>query len=106
MLQVTKVLQSAFACNECPKRFRFQESYDEHLKMEHSKLPNSVSCEKCTVRCPNEEVLQKHISKVHERDLFLCPGCNKEFVRRTHVIRHMAQSGCNGDDVTVYPCEV
>ncbi|KAJ0173591.1 hypothetical protein K1T71_010740 [Dendrolimus kikuchii] len=104
--EIFKVAQSVFVCNECPKRFRFKKSYAAHLSMDHSKLPGSVSCEKCPVKCPNLEALRKHITKVHERDLYLCPTCNKEFVRRSHVIRHMAQSGCSGDDITLYPCEI
>lgn len=78
----------------------------EHILKEHSELPNSVPCKQCSVKCPNKKILKEHIAKVHERDLFVCPECNKEFVRRSHVLRHMAQSGCNGKTVVLYPCEV
>lgn len=74
--------------------------------MEHSKLPGSVACEQCPVRCPDKDALLDHIKKIHERDIFLCPHCNKEFVRQSHVIRHLAQSGCDGQAVSTYACEV
>lgn len=98
--------KSAYSCEECPKKFRFQKSFKEHLVNEHSKLASSVACDKCTVRCPNKKILEEHILKFHDRDIYLCPHCNKEFVRRSHVLRHMAQSGCDGQTVSTYSCEI
>ncbi|XP_075982771.1 uncharacterized protein LOC142981008 [Anticarsia gemmatalis] len=99
-------IKALYRCQECTKKFRFKKSYQEHLLMEHSKLPDSVACDKCNVRCPDKATLEEHIKKVHERDIFLCPHCNKEFVRQSHVIRHMAQSGCDGNTVFAYACEI
>lgn len=106
IVKVVGYVQPAYCCNECSKKFRFKKSFEEHLENEHSKLPGSVACKKCHVTCPNESILQEHVSKFHERDLYLCPTCNKEFVRRSHVVRHMAQSGCDGKATTIFPCEM
>lgn len=98
--------QSPFSCQECRKKFRFEKSYQKHLQDEHSKLPNSVTCDKCPVRCPDVASLKEHIQKVHDRKIFLCPHCEKEFVRSSHVLRHLAQSGCDGQNPSHYSCEV
>ncbi|XP_037294018.1 protein suppressor of hairy wing isoform X2 [Manduca sexta] len=96
----------AYYCEKCPKKFKFKKSYKHHLRNEHSDSPNSVACDQCTVRCPDKQTLKEHVNKFHERDIYECPGCNKTFVRRSHVIRHMAQSGCDGNSVVTYPCEI
>lgn len=107
-LEISQVIYTkpAFSCKECRKKFRFQKSYKKHLINEHSKSPNSVACDKCDVRCPNKEILAEHIQNVHDRNLYLCPHCKKEFVRYSHVLRHLAQSGCDGQRVSHYACEI
>ncbi|CAB3249246.1 unnamed protein product [Arctia plantaginis] len=107
-IEVSKVIytKAPFSCQECRKKFRFEKSYQKHLQHEHSKLPNSVACDKCHVRCPDEATLLEHTQKVHERNMFLCPHCKKEFVRHSHVLRHLAQSGCDGQSASCYSCEV
>lgn len=86
--------------------YKFKNNYLKHLKNEHSKTPGSVACDQCHVSCPNKNVLSKHIMETHNRKEFECPSCNKTFVRHAHVLRHMAQSGCDGAQVSVFPCEV
>ncbi|XP_068619156.1 zinc finger protein draculin-like isoform X2 [Battus philenor] len=98
-------IKAAYSCKECNKKFRFEQSYKTHLQNEHSKAPNSIPCELCSVTCPDKETLMVHIDKCHERDMFVCPHCNKEFTRRTHVMRHMTQRGCGGK-ISLYTCEI
>ncbi|CAK1583707.1 unnamed protein product [Parnassius mnemosyne] len=99
------VIKSAFSCKECKKKFRFEESYKAHLQNEHSKTPGSITCDLCPVSCPDKETLMKHIDNYHERERYICPHCNKEFTRRSHVIRHMSQRGC-GAKIAIHMCEI
>ncbi|XP_035449910.2 zinc finger protein 260 [Spodoptera frugiperda] len=98
--------KAAYTCNECPKKFRFKKSFIEHCKNEHSKSPKRVACSHCNVYCPDTKTLDEHVAKVHERDIFECPTCKRQFVRRSHVLRHMAQTGCDGQGVAEYSCEI
>ncbi|XP_021186407.3 gastrula zinc finger protein XlCGF57.1 [Helicoverpa armigera] len=100
------VRKAEFSCNECRKKFRFQKSFKKHCLLEHSKLPNSVACDQCDVKCPTKRVLIEHIKKVHDRDIYECPHCKRQFVRRSHVFRHMAQSGCDGHGGASFMCEI
>ncbi|KAI8424980.1 hypothetical protein MSG28_006881 [Choristoneura fumiferana] len=101
-----KISDAAFSCRECNKKFRFKQSYTTHVEMQHSKLPGAVSCDQCPVRCPDKKSLIQHIADVHEREIFKCEHCQKEFVRRAHVLRHIAQKGCDGANVSMFPCEI
>ncbi|KAJ2953353.1 hypothetical protein O0L34_g943 [Tuta absoluta] len=103
---VVAVKKTSISCKECNKKFRFNVSFKQHLLNEHSKLPTSVQCDQCPVRCPNRTELKEHIKKIHERELYECPQCKKTFVRHAHVLRHMAQMGCNGSRTFLYPCEI
>ncbi|XP_022817550.1 zinc finger protein 569-like isoform X2 [Spodoptera litura] len=98
--------KAAYTCNECPKKFRFKKSFIEHCKNEHSKSPKRVACSQCNVYCPDTKTLKEHIAKVHERDIYECPTCQRQFVRRSHVLRHMAQTGCDGQGAAEYSCEI
>ncbi|KAJ8723876.1 hypothetical protein PYW07_007856 [Mythimna separata] len=98
--------KAAFSCKECPKKFRFKKSFAEHLQNEHSKLPSSVSCDQCNVSCPDKKTLINHIKNVHERVIYACTHCKRTFVRHSHVLRHMAQSGCDGRRQTSFSCEI
>ncbi|CAH0594283.1 unnamed protein product [Chrysodeixis includens] len=98
--------KAAFSCKKCSKKFTFMNSFTDHLRQEHSELPDAVECDQCNVRCPDKETLVNHIQKFHERQIFNCPKCGKKFVRRAHVLRHMAQSGCNGKKISPFVCEV
>ncbi|XP_059053124.1 gastrula zinc finger protein XlCGF57.1-like [Achroia grisella] len=95
-----------YNCTECSKKFKFKTNFKQHCVNEHSKLPNSISCEQCHVRCPNKDVLEKHKQNIHERKEFKCPHCKKKFVRHSHVLRHLAQSGCDGNGVLLHCCEI
>ncbi|XP_073950364.1 zinc finger Y-chromosomal protein-like [Choristoneura fumiferana] len=105
-LQDVSAKKAAFSCRECNKKFRFKQSYTTHVEMQHSKLPGAVSCDQCPVRCPDKKSLIQHIADVHEREIFKCEHCQKEFVRRAHVLRHIAQKGCDGANVSMFPCEI
>lgn len=98
--------KAVYSCTQCTKKFRFENSYIKHLMMEHSKLRTAVGCKQCNVRCPNHRVLKEHIANVHEREIFECEHCKKQFVRRAHVLRHIAQKGCDGSGVKMFPCEI
>lgn len=101
------VTKPTFICKECPKKFHFKKSFTEHLRTEHSTLPNSEKCKECPARCPDKHTLEEHMKKTHQRDIYLCPNCNKEFVRHSHVLRHLSQSACNSNpNATLYVCEV
>ncbi|CAG9789352.1 unnamed protein product [Diatraea saccharalis] len=93
-------------CNECTKVFKFKNNFLMHVQNEHSKLPGSVACHLCPVRCPNKSTLRKHIQMTHNREEYACTYCKKTFVRRAHVMRHLLQSGCNGAEVASFPCEI
>ncbi|XP_026314679.1 zinc finger protein 25-like [Hyposmocoma kahamanoa] len=95
-----------FACDKCTKRYRFKDRYLQHLRNEHSILPNAVKCTKCPALCPNKTILKAHMGKYHDRDIFKCPHCQKQFVRHAHVLRHMAQKGCDGRGIASFPCEI
>ncbi|CAG4954031.1 unnamed protein product [Parnassius apollo] len=99
------IVKPAFSCKECKKKFRFRESYKAHLQNEHSKAPGSIPCHLCPVTCPDKETLMKHIDNYHERESHVCPNCNKEFTRRSHVMRHMNQRGCGGR-ISIHFCEI
>ncbi|KAF9415491.1 hypothetical protein HW555_006913 [Spodoptera exigua] len=98
--------KAAYTCNECSKKFRFRKSFIEHCKNEHSKSPKRVACSQCNVYCPDKKTLGEHVAKVHERDMYECPTCKRLFVRRSHVLRHMAQTGCDGQGAAEYTCEI
>ncbi|XP_063539169.1 protein suppressor of hairy wing-like [Cydia strobilella] len=98
--------KAVYSCTQCTKKFRFENSYTKHLLMEHSKLRTAVDCKQCNVRCPNHRALKEHIANVHEREIFECEHCKKQFVRRAHVLRHIAQKGCDGSGVKMFPCEI
>lgn len=94
-----------FHCKICPNKiFKLKENYETHLLLEHSTLPDSVSCKECNVVCPDNEILELHIKKAHLKE-FACEHCGREFARHSHVLRHMAQKGC-GKSIANYPCEV
>ncbi|KAL0819590.1 hypothetical protein ABMA28_007678 [Loxostege sticticalis] len=93
-------------CKKCPKVYKFKKNYIKHCLNEHSKTPGSVSCPQCPVTCPNKQILAKHIENTHNRQEFKCPKCSKKFVRHAHVLRHLAQSGCDGSPAASYPCEI
>ncbi|XP_028033918.1 gastrula zinc finger protein XlCGF57.1-like isoform X1 [Bombyx mandarina] len=104
--RISSNIKQQYCCKECGKKFKFKKSYLQHIELNHSTLPNSVACTKCKIWCPNETVLKEHIETIHKRASYVCPECNKEFVRRSHVTRHMTQSGCNGHQLNLYPCEI
>ncbi|CAG9565513.1 unnamed protein product [Danaus chrysippus] len=99
-------IKPAYNCKQCSKKFRFIKSYESHLLNEHSSTPGSVSCNQCDVVCPNEDVLAQHVQNVHLREIFECEHCDQKFVRRSHVLRHMMQKGCDGRKIVTYPCEI
>ncbi|CAH0400526.1 unnamed protein product [Chilo suppressalis] len=105
-IDVDFVERTTIKCNECPKIFKFKNNFLKHCVNEHSKVPGSVACDQCHVRCPNKIVLSKHISSTHNREEYACNYCNKTFVRKAHVIRHLLQSGCDGTEAASFPCEI
>ena len=37
---------------------------------------------------------------------YSCPVCKQEFSRKYHLVRHNMQTGCDGKEKPVFPCQV
>ncbi|XP_053613401.1 oocyte zinc finger protein XlCOF6-like [Plodia interpunctella] len=105
-LQYVPDKKISLSCKKCNKKFKFKKSLQTHYHNEHSKLADAVPCQQCNVRCPTHEILDQHVQNVHEKKEFPCEHCGKVFVRHSHVIRHMSQTGCDGNGHTVFTCEI
>uniref|UniRef100_A0A5S6Q6I6 C2H2-type domain-containing protein n=1 Tax=Trichuris muris TaxID=70415 RepID=A0A5S6Q6I6_TRIMR len=90
-----------FKCTECNQVFHSQARVDVHYKARHPGRPKDQICPLCEVAFSEKESLAKHM-RSHGGSLFPCSECDKKFVDKNFLLRHMfVHTG-----VKRYVCEV
>ncbi|RZC42188.1 zinc finger protein 2 -like protein [Asbolus verrucosus] len=94
-----------FKCEKCDKLFVQQNSLDRHYSIEHCE-GEIYKCVECKKELKQKELLIEHM-KVHPLSKCIkCPDCSREFTRKYHLDRHIAQTGCNGAPRKSFMCKV
>ncbi len=70
-----------FACDECPKRFKFNASLQKHLANRHENNSESFPCKICKKRFVKKVYLTNHVNRFHKAAFkeFLCQTCGERF---------------------------
>ncbi|CAK9813470.1 Protein suppressor of hairy wing [Anthophora quadrimaculata] len=95
-----------FVCPMCDVPFKKKSSLDRHTVVIHWQC-EFIFCEKCGESFHNKKLLNKHRYTTHaDRKIFRCEECDTYFSRAYHLNRHIMQSGCHGNIVNRYGCQV
>lgn len=92
-------------CDLCEKLFLVSISLDRHRSIEHPK-DDVFQCTECETACTEKPVFIEHVRTHPLNKPFSCRQCNKEFTRKYHLDRHVAQTGCDGTPRHEFRCQV
>ncbi len=75
-----------FMCNDCNKQFKTYTNYRLHIKI-HT---NPIQCKYCDKKFSHESSNYKIHLATHTKDLnYSCEICNKKFISKTILTRHI-----------------
>ncbi|XP_014477640.1 PREDICTED: protein suppressor of hairy wing isoform X1 [Dinoponera quadriceps] len=95
-----------FRCSHCELRFKKKASLDRHIIVIHWKC-DSCTCNICGSSFRDKKELNKHRYTTHgDRKIFKCEPCDTYFSRSYHLNRHIMQSGCHGNILNTFSCQV
>ncbi|XP_022913833.1 zinc finger protein 436-like [Onthophagus taurus] len=92
-------------CPNCDKRFVFEENLSRHMCIDHNK-GDLYNCSECKLQCNSKQELIDHLAVHPLSKPFSCKACNKDFTRKYHLDRHIAQTGCDGGPKNNFQCNV
>ena len=87
-----------FNCHVCHMDFRTDHSLKSHFGRYHRK-GEPYSCDFCSYKTKTNKQLLRHTRRHTKEFIFFCDKCNKGFVSRSHLNRHMIQSTSCGSHV-------
>ncbi|KAF5291291.1 hypothetical protein FQA39_LY03442 [Lamprigera yunnana] len=92
-------------CDSCDKLFFMQTNLDRHKALEHT-IGDTWPCPECALIFTERSALLEHIPTHPLNKIFSCLYCNREFTRKYHLDRHIAQTGCDGTPRNEFRCQV
>lgn len=78
---------------------------ERHKSLEHSEEGN-YKCVECVGLFNVKSELIEHMQTHPINKLYPCRVCNREFTRKYHLDRHVAQTGCDGTPRNEFQCQV
>ncbi|XP_019700628.1 zinc finger protein 436 isoform X1 [Harpegnathos saltator] len=95
-----------FKCVHCNLSFKKKTSLDRHVIVIHWKCDSCI-CNVCGSSFRDKKELNKHRYTTHgDRKIFRCEPCDTYFSRSYHLNRHIMQSGCHGNILNTFSCQV
>ncbi|XP_076756015.1 uncharacterized protein LOC143426424 isoform X2 [Xylocopa sonorina] len=95
-----------FTCQYCDLRFKKKASLERHIVVIHWQC-ESCTCNDCGQSFRDRKSLNKHRYTTHaDKKIFRCEPCDTYFSRMYHLNRHIMQSGCHGNVLNTYSCQV
>ena len=102
-LETTEFADSNFGyrCNECVMTFSTQSSLNQHKKMKHR--DRTFQCSFCNKAYVKKADLNRHITCYHTKPgAFICPHCNKRFNRKDFLTKHVKRY--HNNDERAFQC--
>ncbi|XP_024887546.1 gastrula zinc finger protein XlCGF26.1-like isoform X3 [Temnothorax curvispinosus] len=95
-----------YKCLNCDLSFKKRASLERHVIVIHWKC-DSCTCNECGSSFRDKKALNKHRYTTHgDRKIFKCEPCDTYFSRSYHLNRHIMQSGCHGNILNTFSCQV
>ncbi|KAF5274091.1 hypothetical protein FQR65_LT04489 [Abscondita terminalis] len=94
-----------YKCDLCEKLFFSPMNLLRHKSIEHIK-GDVWACSECDNTFLERSLLLEHMQTHPLIKAFSCRQCNREFTRKYHLDRHIAQTGCNGTPRNEFQCQV
>ncbi|XP_012231015.1 zinc finger protein ZFP2-like isoform X1 [Linepithema humile] len=95
-----------FKCSHCDLSFKKKSSLERHIIVIHWKC-DSFTCNECDSSFRDKKALNKHRYTTHgDHKIFRCEPCDTYFSRSYHLNRHIMQSGCHGNILNTFSCQV
>ncbi|XP_076164784.1 uncharacterized protein LOC143145357 isoform X1 [Ptiloglossa arizonensis] len=95
-----------YKCSNCELSFKKKSSLERHIVVIHWQC-DSCSCKECGETFSDKKSLNKHRYTTHaDRKIYKCEPCDTYFSRSYHLNRHIMQSGCHGNILNTFNCQV
>lgn len=95
-----------FKCTSCDLSFKKNSSLERHTIVIHWKCDTCI-CKECGSTFKDKKALNRHRYTTHSnKKIHRCEVCDIYFSRRYHLNRHKMQSGCHGNILNTYDCQV
>lgn len=93
-------------CPNCDLSFKKKSSLKRHTVVIHWQC-DSCTCKECGESFSNKKSLNKHRYTTHsDHKIHRCELCDTYFSRSYHLNRHKMQSGCHGNIINTFNCQV
>lgn len=94
-----------FKCELCEKLFTTTTVRERHKSLEHNQ-DGIWRCLDCPEKFNSKSLLIQHLQMHPFNKLYSCKQCKREFTRKYHLDRHVAQTGCDGGPRNAFQCQV
>ncbi|XP_017883029.1 zinc finger protein 2 homolog isoform X1 [Ceratina calcarata] len=95
-----------FSCEYCELSFKKKSSLERHVVVIHWQA-DSCTCVDCGQSFRDRKALNKHRYITHaDKKIYKCERCETYFSRMYHLNRHVMHSGCHGNIIKTFSCQV
>ncbi|XP_043255488.1 zinc finger protein 2 [Colletes gigas] len=95
-----------YKCSNCELTFKKKSSLERHIVVIHWQC-RSCFCKECGETFNDKKSLNKHRYTTHaDQKIYKCEPCDTYFSRSYHLNRHIMQSGCHGNILNTFNCQV